>query len=123
VPETHNILPLPSRQGGDRLGNVMPGTVVDKGITGPTEFDFFLNSHAGLQVEGQKRELAGTCFEFGVLRSLSVLNRIPPSRFLPPQGTNKPAHYYVLMDEIGFGADGIQLLTYWLCFLYMRCTR
>ena len=39
------------------------------------------------------------------------------------QGTNKPAHYHVLVDEIGFGADGLQLLTYWLCYLYQRCTR
>jgi len=64
-----------------------PGTVVDRTICSPYEFDFFLNSHAGIQ------------------------------------GTNKPAHYHVLVDEIGFGADGLQLLTYWLCFTYCRCTR
>ncbi|KAJ3064801.1 argonaute 1 [Podochytrium sp. JEL0797] len=34
---------------GDRKGNVMAGTVVDSGITHPFEFDFFLNSHQGLQ--------------------------------------------------------------------------
>lgn len=39
------------------------------------------------------------------------------------QGTNKAAHYHVLADEIGFGADGLQLLTYWLSFTYSRCTR
>lgn len=39
------------------------------------------------------------------------------------QGTNKPAHYSVLLDEIGFGPDGMQLLTFWLCFTYQRCTR
>ena len=38
-------------------------------------------------------------------------------------GTNKPAHYYVLVDENGFGSDGIQLLSYWMCYLYCRCTR
>ena len=27
------------------------------------------------------------------------------------------------MDENGFSADGLQLLTYWLCYLYARCTR
>ncbi|KXZ43782.1 hypothetical protein GPECTOR_80g142 [Gonium pectorale] len=68
-------------------GNVVPGTVVDRGITAPDGFDFYLNSHSGLQ------------------------------------GTNKPAHYHVLIDEIGFGADGIQLLTYWLCYLYQRTTK
>ncbi|KAJ3112400.1 argonaute 1 [Phlyctochytrium bullatum] len=34
---------------GDRKGNVMAGTVVDTGIVHPFEFDFYLNSHAGLQ--------------------------------------------------------------------------
>ncbi|KAJ3271319.1 Eukaryotic translation initiation factor 2C, partial [Borealophlyctis nickersoniae] len=33
----------------DRSGNVPPGTVVDTNITHPFEFDFFLNSHPGLQ--------------------------------------------------------------------------
>jgi hypothetical protein len=32
----------------DRNGNLLPGTVVDTGIVDPYEFDFFLNSHAGL---------------------------------------------------------------------------
>ncbi|KAI9327303.1 Piwi domain-containing protein [Zopfochytrium polystomum] len=34
---------------GDRKGNVMAGTVVDTGVVHPFEFDFYLNSHAGLQ--------------------------------------------------------------------------
>ncbi|KAG6682426.1 hypothetical protein I3842_13G141200 [Carya illinoinensis] len=33
----------------DRSGNVLPGTVVDTKICHPTEFDFYLNSHAGIQ--------------------------------------------------------------------------
>ncbi|KAI8851976.1 Piwi domain-containing protein [Chytridium lagenaria] len=33
----------------DRSGNIPPGTVVDTGIVHPFEFDFFLNSHPGLQ--------------------------------------------------------------------------
>ncbi|KAJ3030641.1 Eukaryotic translation initiation factor 2C [Rhizophlyctis rosea] len=33
----------------DRSGNVMPGTVVESGICHPTEFDYFLMSHPGLQ--------------------------------------------------------------------------
>eukprot|EP00897_Mesotaenium_endlicherianum_P007378 jgi/Mesen1/6669/ME000342S05758 len=34
---------------GDRKGNIMPGTVVDTGICHPSEFDFYLCSHAGIQ--------------------------------------------------------------------------
>ncbi|KAL4551142.1 hypothetical protein Ndes2526B_g05451 [Nannochloris sp. 'desiccata'] len=33
----------------DRSGNVLPGVVVDRDICHPFEFDFYLNSHAGLQ--------------------------------------------------------------------------
>jgi len=32
------------------------------------------------------------------------------------QGTNRPALYHVLYDEIQFTADELQLLTYYLCF-------
>ncbi|KAI8848546.1 Piwi domain-containing protein, partial [Chytridium lagenaria] len=34
---------------GDRKGNLKAGTVVDTGIVHPFEYDFFLNSHQGLQ--------------------------------------------------------------------------
>ncbi|XP_010490899.1 PREDICTED: protein argonaute 5-like [Camelina sativa] len=33
----------------DRSGNILPGTVVDTQICHPNEFDFYLNSHAGIQ--------------------------------------------------------------------------
>ncbi|KAF5345034.1 hypothetical protein D9758_010462 [Tetrapyrgos nigripes] len=33
----------------DRNGNTRPGTVVDKGITGVFDFDFYLQAHAGIQ--------------------------------------------------------------------------
>ncbi|GAY33521.1 hypothetical protein CUMW_275360 [Citrus unshiu] len=33
----------------DRSGNILPGTVVDTQICHPKEFDFYLNSHAGIQ--------------------------------------------------------------------------
>ncbi len=39
------------------------------------------------------------------------------------KGTNRPAHYHVLVDENGFGADGMQLFTYHMCYLFCRCTR
>ncbi|KAG0349818.1 eukaryotic translation initiation factor 2C, 2 [Podila minutissima] len=37
------------QQDGDRSGNCHAGTVVDSVITHPTEFDFYLQSHGGLQ--------------------------------------------------------------------------
>ncbi|RIB10666.1 Piwi domain-containing protein [Gigaspora rosea] len=37
------------RKDADRTGNCMPGTVVESQITHPFEFDFYLQSHAGLQ--------------------------------------------------------------------------
>ncbi|GAB2225433.1 hypothetical protein Droror1_Dr00006225 [Drosera rotundifolia] len=37
------------RQSVDRSGNILPGTVVDSKICHPTEFDFYLCSHAGIQ--------------------------------------------------------------------------
>jgi eukaryotic translation initiation factor 2C len=34
---------------GGKSGNVVPGTVVDTHITAPLKYEFFLNSHAGIQ--------------------------------------------------------------------------
>uniref|UniRef100_A0A1D1Z031 Protein argonaute 10 n=2 Tax=Magnoliopsida TaxID=3398 RepID=A0A1D1Z031_9ARAE len=37
------------RTSTDKSGNILPGTVVDSKICHPTEFDFYLCSHAGIQ--------------------------------------------------------------------------
>ncbi|XP_072998962.1 protein argonaute PNH1-like [Typha latifolia] len=37
------------RSSTDRSGNILPGTIVDSKICHPTEFDFYLCSHAGIQ--------------------------------------------------------------------------
>lgn len=52
------------------------GTLIDRDICHPTEFDFYLNSHAGIQ------------------------------------GTNRPCHYHVLLDENKFGAQELALMTF-----------
>ncbi|KAA8544172.1 hypothetical protein F0562_022192 [Nyssa sinensis] len=38
-----------NRNSTDRSGNILPGTVVDTHICHPSEFDFYLCSHAGIQ--------------------------------------------------------------------------
>ncbi|KAI5893541.1 Piwi-domain-containing protein [Schizophyllum commune H4-8] len=44
----HRFLPVNPKDAGDGLGNCPAGTVIDSVIAHPTEFDFYLQSHAGL---------------------------------------------------------------------------
>lgn len=96
-----------NEDGADHKGNPRNGTVVDRGITGLRNWDFYLQAHAGLQ------------------------------------GTTRPAHYVVVLDEIGLGADGIEQMvdatlsgmvvfemvsanskqTHNLCYLFGRATK
>ncbi|KAM3183791.1 hypothetical protein ACTXT7_009677 [Hymenolepis weldensis] len=39
------------------------------------------------------------------------------------QGTSKPAHYHIIYDDNNLGANELQLFTFYLCHVYMRCTR
>ncbi|GAQ80850.1 hypothetical protein KFL_000640170 [Klebsormidium nitens] len=77
-----------------RPNNPEPGTVVDRDICSPYMNDFFLNSHKGLLASNGSRT-----------------------------GTNRPAHYFVLYDEIGYSADDIQEMANDLCYVYAKCTR
>jgi len=38
-------------------------------------------------------------------------------------GTAKPCKYTLVFDEIGFKNSELQLLTYWLSYLYSRCNK
>ncbi|KAM0844644.1 hypothetical protein ACQ4PT_056910 [Festuca glaucescens] len=91
VQKRHHTRLFPENHGArdltDRSGNILPGTIVDTKICHPSEFDFYLCSHAGIQ------------------------------------GTSRPTHYHVLLDENRFSADALQNLTYNLCYTYARCTR
>nr|GFB83224.1 PAZ domain-containing protein [Tanacetum cinerariifolium] len=53
VQKRHHTRFFPVKHGDrgstDKSGNVLPGTVVDTKICHPTEFDFYLCSHAGIQ--------------------------------------------------------------------------
>ncbi|XP_059352742.1 protein argonaute-2-like [Daphnia carinata] len=39
------------------------------------------------------------------------------------QGTSRPTHYHVLWDDAKLHANEIQMLTYYMCYLFTRCTR
>ena len=54
--------PPPSYHTQDQVGksgNIPVGTTVDVSITHPTEFDFYLCSHAGIQVGGTEEGPVG----------------------------------------------------------------
>ncbi|KAG1361119.1 hypothetical protein COCNU_09G005820 [Cocos nucifera] len=89
----------------DKSGNILPGTVVDSKICHPTEFDFYLCSHAGIQ-------FLLIDIEILTIRDVILV-----------KGTSRPAHYHVLWDENKFTADALQTLTNNLCYTYARCTR
>ncbi|KAJ3300746.1 hypothetical protein HK104_006045 [Borealophlyctis nickersoniae] len=49
VQKRHHLRFFPTDLNYDKSGNCLPGTAVDTDITHPTEFNFILQSHAGLQ--------------------------------------------------------------------------
>ncbi|KAI9745991.1 MAG: hypothetical protein M1818_000672 [Claussenomyces sp. TS43310] len=71
---------------GDRNANPHPGTLVERDVTHPFEYDFYLNSHSAIQ------------------------------------GTARPVHYHVLLDEMGVPANILQSMIYQHCYQYMRST-
>ncbi|KAI0408285.1 Piwi-domain-containing protein [Xylaria palmicola] len=76
-----------------RSRNIKNGTVVDRGVTQATTWDFFLTAHKGLQ------------------------------------GTSRPAHYTVLLDEVfrqysrDQAANQLEKLTFELSHLFGRATK
>ncbi|KAI9822452.1 MAG: hypothetical protein M1827_000171 [Pycnora praestabilis] len=74
------------RVAADRNSNPVPGTLVDKDVTHPFEYDFYLNSHSAIQ------------------------------------GTARPVHYHILMDEAGISANQFQNMIYEQSYQYMRST-
>lgn len=72
--------------GADRNMNPVPGTLVERDVTHPFEYDFYLNSHAAIQ------------------------------------GTARPTHYHILMDECELKGDAFQSMLYEHSYQYMRAT-
>merc|ERR1719481_2164045 len=87
VQKRHHTRFFPVDNNKYKNGNALAGTVVDQGINHPTEGDFYLLSHEGIQ------------------------------------GTSRPCHYQVLWDDSDFSADDLEVLSYYLCHLYARCSR
>ncbi|KAI9711941.1 MAG: hypothetical protein M1828_001783 [Chrysothrix sp. TS-e1954] len=107
VGKRHNtrFYPTPEMNGNQKVmdiksTNCRHGTVVDRGITEPRDWDFFLQSHNALK------------------------------------GTAKPAHYYVVHDEIfrksqdggseqegRDSANALEALTHNMCHLFARATK
>jgi len=87
VQKRHHTRFFPLDQNKYKNGNALAGTVVDQGINHPTEGDFYLLSHEGIQ------------------------------------GTSRPCHYHVLWDDMKMTADDLEIMAYYLCHLYTRCTR
>ncbi|WEW55192.1 Protein argonaute [Emydomyces testavorans] len=85
----HHVRAFPDphdRNASDKNGNPLPGTLVERDVTNPHGYDFFLWSHIALQ------------------------------------GTSRPVHYQVLIDEIGSSPNQIQNMIYEHCYQYMRST-
>ena len=82
----HHIRVYPEARNADRNGNCLPGLLVERDVTSPSEWDFYLYSHIALQ------------------------------------GTSRPVHYAIILDEIGHDDCRIQNMVYEHCYQYMRST-
>ncbi|KAK2754064.1 hypothetical protein FQN54_007233 [Arachnomyces sp. PD_36] len=85
----HHIraFPSPSDKGAsDKNGNPLPGVLIERDVTNPHEWDFFLYSHIALQ------------------------------------GTSRPVHYNVILDQIGHTPNQLMAMVYEHCYQYMRST-
>lgn len=83
----HHIRIFPERGlAADKNGNPVPGTLVDRDVTEPFGYDFYLNSHSAIQ------------------------------------GTARPTHYTVIMDEEQMKPDQLQTMVYEHVYQYMRAT-
>lgn len=85
----HHIRAFPrpgDRNSADRNGNPLPGTLIERDVTSPHDWDFLLYSHVALQ------------------------------------GTSRPVHYHVILDQIGHKPHELQNMIYDQCYQYMRST-
>ncbi|KAL4953848.1 Piwi domain-containing protein [Aspergillus filifer] len=85
----HHLRAFPrpgDRNSADKNGNPLPGTLVERDVTSPHDWDFLLYSHTALQ------------------------------------GTARPVHYHVVLDEIKHRPQELENMIYDHCYQYMRST-
>lgn len=82
--------------------NIKNGTVVDRGITMPQGWDFYMAAHAAIH---------------GTVSLLQKSRRSANTR------KTKPAHYVVLLDENNLSANEMEKMTHNLCYLHGRATK
>ncbi|KAI5301757.1 hypothetical protein KEM56_001385 [Ascosphaera pollenicola] len=84
----HHIRAFPDANDrcADKKGNPLPGMLIEKDITDPHGWDFYLYSHAAIQ------------------------------------GTSRPTHYHVLLDEAKHPPEQLENLIYDHCYQYVRST-
>ncbi|KAL4786184.1 Piwi domain-containing protein [Aspergillus varians] len=85
----HHLRAFPrpnDRNSADKNGNPLPGTLIERDVTSPHDWDFLLYSHIALQ------------------------------------GTARPVHYHVVLDEIKHRPQELENLIYDHCYQYMRST-
>ncbi|KAL4991381.1 Piwi domain-containing protein [Aspergillus falconensis] len=85
----HHLRAFPKpgdRNSADKNGNPLPGTLIERDVTSPHDWDFLLYSHIALQ------------------------------------GTARPVHYHVVLDEIKHRPQELENMIYDHCYQYMRST-
>ena len=58
-----------------------------------------------------------------MVNRLVYISSNPPPGQGGLKGTSRPAHYTVLADDVGFGLENLQRLSYVLCHTQQRATR
>lgn len=94
-----------------KFGNVPSGTIIDTQITHPTELDFYLCSHASIQVSNYNYFIHNLFFNFYYVNAHIF------------KGTSRPTKYHLIWDDNNLTEDALEQLTFYLCFMFARCTR
>ncbi|KAI1439754.1 Piwi-domain-containing protein [Annulohypoxylon stygium] len=80
------FFPKPGDKSADRNGNPLPGVLVERDVTHPQHWDWYLCSHVAIQ------------------------------------GTARPVHYQVILDEAKLKSNELMMMIYQQCYQYCRST-